>query len=377
MPTWPGRSTGEPALPPWKDLDREGTHPARRVAEPVYGLGERGRGARYCPPAPRTRPKGGRDWLVIDAVHSGALGLGRLWDAAEAGELDRLRQELQDTDVEPHLARWLREVATRTAADTVAHYRKHVRTLIPEGEPFPASRLTVRTIRDWIAGLPVGPITQRKYHAALSSFADYLVDGEVLPANPVRSVRRPPPTRPRTRYLEHPEVLRLVEAMPGPFRALSAIVHATGIELSVAVGLLRRDIDLDRLTLHARGTKSSWRDRVVGVEPWALPYFADQVRLLTPEASVFPGMSRWTASDVHRRVCAELGIKDYQFRDARHTYAVRMMRAGTPPEMIGRQLGHANPVMVNKVYGRFHPDHNDLSKWHEAAARIDQTRGIG
>lgn len=322
-------------------------------------------------------PKGRRDWPLIEAIHGGQLSLLRLWDAAEAGELAQLRQELQDADLSPLVPQWLSELGQRVSPDYLDHCRKHVSTLIRPGERFPASRLTPKACRDWLTGLPVSPSTKRKYHAALSSFADYLVECEVISANPMHAVRRPPAAPPRTRYLEHEEVLRLVDAMPGNYRVLSAIMHATGMELSVAISLKRRDVMLEAGKIHARGTKNRWRDRVVTVEQWAMPLLREHVRLLTPEAELFPRMNRWTASDIHRKVCAKLGISDYQLKDARHTYAVRMIRAGAPPQMVANQLGHANPVMVNQVYGRFHPGQNEMDRWHERAAAMDRAEGVG
>lgn len=69
----------------------------------------------------------------------------------------------------------------------------------------------------------------------------------------------------------------------------------------------------------------------------------------------FPGIDRWEASDAHRAACKLAEIEDYQLRDQRHSYAVRAARGGTPAELIARQLGHANAVLVLKVYGRFMP----------------------
>jgi integrase len=322
-------------------------------------------------------PRNRREWEILDAVQTGKLSLGQAYDAWKVGALDGLKAELRNTDIEPQVDAWLRGLRDRVAPDTLAHYRKHVGSLVAPGKPFLASRLSVAVILDWQAALGVGRSTKRKYHAALSSFCEYLVAREILPSNPMRAVRPAPAPKPRMRYLEHPEVLRLVEAMPAPYRTLSAIIHATGMELSVAVEMERGDVNTDNWAIHARGTKNIWRDRIVGIEEWAIPYLREHIRLLTPGARVFPGMNRWTASDVHRKVCQELGISNYQLRDARHTYAVRMIRTGMPAEMVARQLGHVDPTMVTKNYGRFHPSHNEVASWHKRAADQDLKRGIG
>lgn len=58
--------------------------------------------------------------------------------------------------------------------------------------------------------------------------------------------------------------------------------------------------------------------------------------------------------------------------DARHFYAVRAIRAGTPYELVVRQLGHADGAMVAKVYGRFEPDHDERDRWELAADALDR-----
>jgi hypothetical protein len=60
----------------------------------------------------------------------------------------------------------------------------------------------------------------------------------------------------------------------------------------------------------------------------------------------------------------------YTMRDQRHTYAVRAIRAGTPAELVARQLGHVNAVLVHKVYGRFAPRQDERDRWERAAAAM-------
>ena len=98
------------------------------------------------------------------------------------------------------------------------------------------------------------------------------------------------------------------------------------------------------------------------------------VALLTPNAPLFPGINRWTASDKHRDACLALEIEDYQLKDSRHTYAVRAIRAGAPFEVVARQLGHADISMAVKVYGRFKPSEQEMSEWERIASAQDASR---
>jgi hypothetical protein len=77
---------------------------------------------------------------------------------------------------------------------------------------------------------------------------------------------------------------------------------------------------------------------------------------------------------MHRSACAKLAIRDYRQQDQRHSYAVRAVRSGAPAELVARQLGHANPVMVHKVYGRFAPNQEDRDKWERIASAQDAAR---
>lgn len=52
-------------------------------------------------------------------------------------------------------------------------------------------------------------------------------------------------------------------------------------------------------------------------------------------------------------------------------------RAAPPPaEIVARQLGHADPVMVLKVYGWFMPSQHDRDKWEAIAALQDEQANV-
>jgi integrase len=319
-------------------------------------------------------PKGRRDWQFLDAIALNQLSVARLFDAYAVGQLDLLREELQDVDLEPKVEAWLRAIASNVAPDTGSHYGLYVRSLIPSGKRFPRSALSHERLVQWLAARPVGRSTKRKYHAAVSGFCEYLKGIGVIQRNPMREVKAPSPAPPRMRYLDMPDVLRLIGAQQPPYSVLSALLHGTGMEVSVALALKRRDIDSVRREIRAKGTKTRTRDRTAKVAEWAWQMIERHVALLTPNAPLFPGINRWTASDKHREACLALEIEDYQLKDSRHTYAVRAIRAGAPFEVVARQLGHADISMAVKVYGRFKPSEQEMSEWERIASAQDASR---
>jgi integrase len=59
--------------------------------------------------------------------------------------------------------------------------------------------------------------------------------------------------------------------------------------------------------------------------------------------------------------------------DARHTFAVRAIRAGAPFEFVAAQLGHGSTQMVISVYGRFKPSESEMTDWERIARVQDES----
>lgn len=350
-------------------------------------------------------PGGQRDWLLTDALVDGRLTAADLHDAHEAGKaaVDAVRATLDpappesdpaaaDPDLTQYLEGWLKLAATTANPATLARYQLHVRNFMPVGKVFLRSGLKKNVVEAWYAGLtvttthrdeakrvtaPASRGTQRKYLAALSSFCSYLVDQEILMANPLLSMKWPSPTQPRMNYLELPRIEALVAAQPEPFGTFSLLLHATGMEVSVAAAVRARDFDFATRSIHARGTKTSSRDRVVFVARWAWPRIVALVKGLEPDALVFPYVDRWRSRDAHLDACGRIGLKNYRQHDARHSYAVRAIKAGASFEHVADQLGHGDTQMVVKVYGRFHPSHAERISWENRASELDRAQAKG
>ena len=352
--------------------------------------------------------KGKRDWELLHAAAFGRLAVGELWDAYRAGEaaLARLRARLNDVDLATYVDEWQRWLATQLGSDSPAPavYRTYVCSLMTytttmgsgaeeahgdlaeqrreqrreQHHPFYRSELTTGHLVRWLAALPVGASTKRYYRSGVSSFFKYLKLVGVLDHDPMRDVDAPAAGPPRERYLDHMDVLRLVEAQAEPYRTVSALIHGAGLELTVALGLTRADVDAGRRRVRARGTKMARRqrkrarDRYARVEAWAWAYLERHLAANPglPAASIFPDVSPKMARARHREACQRLGIVDYRPHDARHTYAVRAIRAGASPRVVSKQLGHVDEQMVMRVYAKHEPDDSDYH-WEETAAARD------
>jgi integrase len=345
-------------------------------------------------------PHGSRAWDLLDAVFERRLSLGDLYDAWSSNGLDGLRSRMADVDLTSHIKGWRAWLDDRTKPDTAQHYEAHLRTLMPDGKPFWRSQLTAPAVARWLVSRTslvqkrerslqisrrredptpraVSGGTKRKYLAAVQSFARYLVEIGELSSNPLRDVSPPPAAGPRCIFLELPDVLRLVEGTPLPYRAVFALAYGAGLEVSAILSLVDADIDPQTRQLRARGTKAWTRDRLARVADWAWPALQEHLATVLPGERVFRGIDRWQAGDVHRERLRALGLEGYRLHDARHHWAVRMARAGAPFELIARQLGHRDVAMVAKVYGRFKPDTEERDRWERIASDRDAEKWGG
>jgi integrase len=350
---WPGYSTRTKHKPT-----------AQRMADMVEALG----------------PTGARAWDALAKVHDGTFTLPELYDRwlGAGKDVTVLRRALDRVDLAPMVQPFLD--AAHCSEDTKQHYRVHLRRLFPEGKPFDASEFTVARVQRFIDEMTLTAASKRKAGAALRSFANWLVRRGVLTANPVREIRLPSPAPARTAFLDTPDAQLLADAQPSPYRELAALLAGSGIEVSVALRLRRRDVDMRKKEVRAAGTKTHARDRVVRVAGWAWSYVLRAMRDKKPDALLFDGIpDRWTAGDVHRVAAKKLATESpvfagYTMRDHRHTYAVRQIRAGVPPEVVARQLGHANSTLVQTVYGRFVPNQAERDRWERLATQAERER---
>lgn len=292
-----------------------------------------------------------RQFLALELVVAKRAKLSDIFDAHEAGRLEQVLAQADDADLAALVHDWQGN----------PKYKAQVRAFL--GDRFPASQFTRRAISTFLAGLDVSGSTRNRYRAALSVFARWLVERDVIPHNPVRDVRAHKPNPGRMVWLERPQARALIAALPMPNRALEALFCATGIEWGAAIKLRRRDVDLVAGTVHAEGSKTPWRNRVVrGTETWAWEIFAGYARDFTELAPLFPGLTPAAVLGVHHAAAKILELPRTTLHDWRHTYSVTALRDGYSPQVVAHQLGHRDSYLVLTRYGRFIVDERDYQR---------------
>lgn len=333
-----------------------------------------------------------RLWPLLDALIERRPGFGCadiLKAAQEPKGLARLLRSLSDADLEPLVETYFKALEKSVSEDTRQHYRSAIRQVIPAMVPFPASKLTAAYVTAKREGWSVRSGTARKRITAIKLFSAWLKRRGVYRRDPLTDLELPKPGKPRDLHLEPWEAQALADAQPSPYRELSALLAGTGIEVSTALRLTRRDVDTVNKEIRAAGTKTWNRDRIVRVADWAWPYVLDACPVgFMPATRIFCGIpDRWVAMDHHNAAIygdKEKGIKGlveqmprldgYTMRDARHTYAVRAIRGGADPVIVAEQLGHKDAVLVLRVYGKYRPKQQERDRAERLASAADELR---
>ena len=303
---------------------------------------------------------------------------------------------------------WLTAVRQRSSMDNADRFARAVRSFMPVGVLFDAAKFEYTPLFEWSTmlmedtdngGLGLSAGTATRYRAGLINFIDHLVSADFLTKNYLATVKPPKPSKPRDRHLLTADAIRLIHSFADEdnselqrliahhrlsvleLQAYNALLSGAGVEVSVALDLSAGDVRLDCKEVRAPGTKSYARDRVVRVANWSWPWIAALARPRRPSEKLFKTIpDRWIAADVFNAVVRKLAKKeprifgDYWMRDGRHTYAVRAIRAGAPPEVVATQLGHADATLVTKVYGRYKPNGAERDHWEHMATERDKAR---
>jgi integrase len=384
------------------------TMPYKRDGRPSFyfdGLLRSGGRRQFCTRTPDRRlaqkmeamwddlAKRHRAWDILDSVVAGRLTVGQLFDAwsETRQDVDAIRRRLADVDIEPLVNEWYAVHEGQVKVDSARHALAHVRFLLPESETRLASTVSSGWLSQRLASYPGSRNTRRKVHSSWSVFFDHLTRVRpVFSENPMARVDRPRQEVTPIRFYDQDTAERIVEWQPTEERrALFALLYGTGIEISVALGLTRGQIDFVTKEVRAPGTKTHTRDRLARVAEWAWPIVEAYARTFTPNAPLFPGVpDRYTASDWHRQTIG-VGVKDthgnvaspglnlrdrYPMSNARHHWAVRRLRSGSSIYDVQRQLGHSSPTLTLRTYGQFIPTGIDRDEAERAATEYELRR---
>ncbi len=211
------------------------------------------------------------------------------------------------------------------------------------------------TGRGGLTGTPLTPATVRKYLTKLSgAFAAAQKDWLWITSNPVHSIRKPPDSKGRVRFLNDDERDSLLFACrkSDEARLYPLVLTAlyTGARRTELLRLRWEDVDLERglATLHQ--TKNGDRRALVITDP-----VAEELRSWSKERRiakdlVFPSPTGKSTFPFRtwKAVREEAGIDDFRFHDLRHSFASYLAMTGATLTEIAEALGHRSLSQVKR-----------------------------
>jgi integrase len=250
---------------------------------------------------------------------------------------------------------------------------------------FKSHRLTEITVREVdrykLAKAGEGVLAAAQVNKTLTRLSQILglaVEYELIPANPAAGKRRRlKAVKPRRAWVEPEQLPILLESAESPKlhllggrgRPLLALLAGTGLRISEALALQRRDVNLARGTLSVGEAKTDAGVRVVDLTPALrdeLAVWLDRSPFKKPTDLAFPTSNGKpdNRNNVRRRLLvkaierankrlAELGMEPIgkvSPHGLRRTYASLRCAVGDDVAYTAAQLGHEDPTFTLKTY---------------------------
>jgi len=287
----------------------------------------------------------------------------------------------------------------------LANTRRRIEAIVrPQMGKHEVSRLTTKTVNDWLLSLASAPARLRTAKGAeiqhvretsdtdegrrrRRSSANRILtilkaalnvayrDGKVSADDAWRRVKPfAKADAPKLRYLSDDEARRLVNACDPAFRPLVQAALLTGARYSELAGLEVRDFDPQSQTVWLRETKAGVA-RAVYLESEGFQLFEQATLGKESTGFIFPRSDGkcWGPSQQARpfaAACATAKMASTGFHDLRRTYGARLALQGVPMAVIAEALGHADERITRRHYAH-------LSKSYVAETVRGAVAGLG
>lgn len=225
--------------------------------------------------------------------------------------------------------------------------------------------LDTNMIRDFLYDEGVSAKTRAHYLTVISSFYNYLLEGEIIKENPTDTIKLPKLEKKLPSFLtieEVDKILAMNPTKPTEYRnsAMMETLYATGMRVSELCNLELNNIDFDECIIRVFGKGS--KERIVPINDSAkkaLQIYIQDYRdfLLKDKESnyVFINnfgsvISRQGFFKILKKICSENGIKkNVSPHTLRHSFATHLLNRGADLRVIQALLGHSN-LTTTEIY---------------------------
>ncbi len=287
----------------------------------------------------------------VAAAREQAAKLRRRVDAGEDPQEERVALRASRDMADLH-TRYMAEVSASKAATT---YRDEqaiwIKLILPELSRTRLADIAYSDVEKLHRKISVTtPVRANRMIALLRHAFNKAIQWEWASANPVTGIKRNV-EQPRERYLSRAELEAFFAALDAKPETSSTLairfMLLTGCRRGEALSALWQQIDLE--TGHWTKPSAHTKQRRTHRVPLSSEAIATlkRARGMTNGDVVFPGPSGSPLVDIKRTfksVLESAGIQGLRIHDLRHSYASVLASGGAPLNVIGRLLGHTQPV---------------------------------
>jgi integrase/recombinase XerD len=139
-------------------------------------------------------------------------------------------------------------------------------------------------------------------------------------------------------------------------RTAIVLLGTTGLRITEAVTILKKDIDHDNRTVKVYGKGGKWRnipllDSTLAVLVWWMEtYPSDSEYLFPGEGAEEKDWQIHNAEKTLKRACLRAGGKPFTPHALRHLFATESLKNGAKLEVVSRILGHASVGITGDIY---------------------------
>jgi integrase len=188
------------------------------------------------------------------------------------------------------------------------------------------------------------------------------------------------PNRPKQRYFTQDQLPQIIQAAPGPYRVLLALLACTGMRIGEAAGLHLDDPDLENGVIFVR--RSVWNGeelepktenavREIDIDPVLVALLREHIgssrRIRLFEAR---NGSPLSAGNIRKRILHplldKLGIPKAGLHAFRHSRVTVLRKNGTPADRQKQWIGHSSL----KTTDRYSHTDRELEYRRKAASRV-------
>ncbi len=254
------------------------------------------------------------------------------------------------------------------SVNTVVSYRRDLLGFLNSGNHKDVLKITPAQVSAWVGAMTTSgrkAATIARKLSALKQFYNYLLDNNLIKANPVTPFSAPKIARYHPHYLMPEEIERIIEAADSKTtagardRAIIEMLYGSGLRISELIELKLRDIEFEAGFVRVLGKGN--KQRLVPLGDCAAQalenYFRARESGKRPVASNFVFLnklggkfSRTGLWKIVRKLVAKAGItRRVTPHTFRHSFATHMLEGGADLRIVQEMLGHAD-ISTTQIY---------------------------